>query len=517
MRLSVPLWRVACFALTVAVCDALAAGDSGPGFFPPLVVWFPPAVPVSGEAIPHEPTLTRANARLEPPSGLADFVSEYFYPALSTRLNSRLPGDLADKLDAYRARRGRLLNELADQLVGLYGADDETKLAELQAFAAQQSPRLIALEREAEELRRAIITGGLLHLSVDWSRKRKWIIGRTRFNGEHLEKEAEFQVVRAAAYYQDGFSTEQRGLLVEIAAELQQRARASRPIPTPRRGDPAAMFFSPAMARVRLPRSAPPELVTLISRFNAERTALKQQLYNAVLLHDRTPAHERTEKFSALADEQWPRLVELEKLAEQIRLAMAAMPPARIAAPPHIPKSLLDRIEIYNRDRRKFIEEFEHAKYVASQMVPVPRVSPQMSEDERVQLARKLAADRAALRAKVAQLFQEETRDRFEAMLGRYKIIQADLALVAAGQFDPETGRPLTSETLLRGYTAAMERFDVFGREEVIYRGYRMAMLMPGLSPEQRRLLFGAALVGLAQPLPHGEYLPTSVQPVPQS
>jgi hypothetical protein len=62
-----------------------------------------------------------------------------------------------------------------------------------------------------------------------------------------------------------------------------------------------------------------------------------------------------------------------------------------------------------------------------------------------------------------------------------------------------------------------MERFDTFGRDEVIYRGYRMAMLMPGLSPEQRRLLFGAALVGLAQPLPHGEYLPTGPQPVPQS
>jgi hypothetical protein len=42
----------------------------------------------------------------------------------------------------------------------------------------------------------------------------------------------------------------------------------------------------------------------------------------------------------------------------------------------------------------------------------------------------------------------------------------------------------------------------------VIYTNYRIAMLQPGLSPEQRRLLFGYALIGLAQPLPHGEPMP---------
>src|SRR5688572_31510446 len=102
-------------------------------------------------------------------------------------------------------------------------------------------------------------------------------------------------------------------------------------------------------------------------------------------------------------------------------------------------------------------------------MVPPPRISPKMSEDERVQLARKLAADRAALRERVARSFQEDTRERFDAMRARYEEIQADLNLVAAGQFDAETGRPLTAETLLRGYHIAMERFDTFGREEVVY------------------------------------------------
>ena len=258
-------------------------------------------------------------------------------------------------------------------------------------------------------------------------------------------------------------------------------------------------------------------LITRIGRFNREKTALKQELLDTVLANDDRPADERTKVFSSLSDSQWPRLMELEKLAEEIRLALAETPAATLAAPPHIPPGLMKRIQEYNHDRWKFIQEFEQVMRVASSMVPAPRIDFKMPEDARVQLARKLAEDRAALRARVAQTFQEDTRERFEAMRVRFEAIQADLALVAAGQFDAETGRPLTAETLLRNYSSAMDRFDTFGREEVIYRGYRTAMLMPGLSPEQRRLLFGAALVGLAQPLPYGEYLPSEAQPVPQS
>jgi hypothetical protein len=177
----------------------------------------------------------------------------------------------------------------------------------------------------------------------------------------------------------------------------------------------------------------------------------------------------------------------------------------------------MTRIDEYNRDRQRFLDEFEQTMRAATSLVRPPRMDSKMSEDERVQLARKLAAERAEMRAKVAKGFEEASRERFEGMRIRYEAIQADLTLIATAQFDPETGRPLTAETLLRNYGSAIERFDTFGREEVIYRGYRTAMLTPGLSAGQRRLLFGAALVGLAQPLPPGESPPTEAQPVPQS
>src|SRR5688572_13582892 len=306
-------WCMASVLLLAGLKSNVVAESSLVPFFGPYAVWFPPLVPVSGEPIPDASRVTRENARLEPPEGLADFVNESFFPALSTRLQTRsLTSEMRRRLDGYRGRRSSLFNELADQLVASHGTDDETRRTELQKFATQHSPRIVELEREAEDLRRTLIDGGLLHLSVDWSRKRRWRIGVTRFAGEHAAKEAEFQVVRAAAFYQDGLTIEQRGLLMEVALELRDRARAARPVPAKKSGDPAAMFFSPAMARMRLPRNAPPDLVALIGRYNRDKTALKQELREAVFDQDEKPADERTRAFAALADEQWPRLVELE-------------------------------------------------------------------------------------------------------------------------------------------------------------------------------------------------------------
>jgi hypothetical protein len=505
-----PLRRL--LSVGLGVMAIAVSGQPKPGAKP--TVWFPPDVPAFGE--PIAPGMMRWQ-RDDAPSGLADFASERFYPALSSRLNAGSIGArLQARLDAFRSTRGALINELADQLVALHGADEETRRTELRAFAALQEPRIVAHEQEAEEIRRALIDGNVLQRSVDWSRGRKWFVGATRFRGEHAEKEAQFQVVRAAAYYQDGLTTEQRGLLLEEALDLQQRARAARPIPDPRRNDPAAMYFSPATARMRLPKHAPPELLQKVARFNQEKNALKGELREAVLMHDRTPREDRTAIFSTLADAQWPRIVELEKLADEIRHDMATLPVPVLAAAPHIPASLMTRIEDYNRDRQKFIDEFEQTMRAATALVK-PRMEFTSSEDVRVQIARNLAADRAAMRAKVAKGFEEISRERFEEMRARHVGIQEDLALIAAGQTDPETGRPLTAETLLRSYSTAMERFNTFGREEVIYQGYRTAMLMPGLSAGQRRLLFSAAVIGLAQPLPPGETHPIDAHPVPRS
>lgn len=480
-------------------------------------IFFPPAVPVYGEALPEEPSRV-AGPRLPAPSELADFVNEFFYPALSVRLfDDSLPRRTEARLDAYRALRSQLLNELADQLTAVSDTEQEPRTAELRVFAAEQNPRIRSFETEAEQLRREVIDGRFIDRRADWNRSRRWFLGATKFPNDWAEREAEYQVVRAAAFGWDGWLVEQRGLLVELAYELRARARASRPIPPPKTDDAMAMFFSPAMARMRLPPKLPPELVALIGRFNQEKAALKRELRDTVFATDKVAREERLTVVTALAESQWPRFAPLEALAEEIRIGLAALPVPRLSAPPHVPPPLLARIDKYMADRQAFIRDFNQAMKAAAESVAPPQLDGKLSEDERVQRVRQHNEERAALRERVAKQFQIHSQSRFEVLRADYDQIQISLKLVAAAQFDPETGKPLTSETLLRAYSLAMDKFQAFGREEVIYRGYRTAMLMPGLSPEQRRLLFGAALVGLAQPLPLGEFFPQEDLPEPRS
>jgi hypothetical protein len=520
--LSIPFLRRLRARVGLALGILLAADSVAETVLPlgsRLAVCFPPAAPVFGDAIPDGGLPLRQGQFVwSPPELLADYVNETFYPPLSTRLIARsLSPRLEARLEAYRVRRSTLLGELADQMLTLQGAEAATRESELRAFAAQQNPRILMLEREAEALRRALIDGGLLQSSVDWSVSRNWRIGAIRQGNDQAEKEAQFQVIRAAAYYESGFTIEQRGLLLELAAELQVRARAARPIPQPRSDDPAAIYFSPAMSRFRLPTNATPRLTALLGRFNGLKSEIKQELREEVFEQDRAAPRERASAFEALAERTEPRLAELERIADEIRAEMAVIPRPRLRAGPQLPPELALQIETYRQHRREFIEEFEQAVRTAMDLHRSKISVRPVNEKGRAELARMLAEDRISLRAKVAQTFRTEQRERYDEMHRRHRSIQEHLKVVAAGKSDGETGEPLTAETLLRGYTDAEERFNAFGREEVIYRGYWHAMMMPGLSPEQRRLLFGSAWVGLAQPLPAGEPMPTGSQPTPRS
>lgn len=496
--------------------DAGAAVSDLGGVVPAAIVWFPPDVPVYGDAV--ESVVASPGPALEPPEGLAEFVAERFYPALSSRLTSRgVSGGMQARLDAYRSERGRLLNALADRLVVLQGADADVRTRALAEYARETEPELVVLERDAEELRCDLISGGWFRLTAAWGRQRQWRVGRGYFPNEYLERDGQFQVVRAAAFYEDGFGAEQRGLLLEVAYELRQRARTLRPVPSPRKPDPAAMFFSPALTRLRLPVKMPPELVERIGRFNRDKTQLKQELYETVVRFDHETAAVRRNTFAALTDRQHPRLRELEELAEEIRHGLAAVPRPVLRAAPHVPPELLQRIGVYRDERARIFSEMYWAMMDAAERVRPERNPRELSPEERQQLMRRLAEERLAARNRAAEEFQFAARERIDALRARYDDVMADLAVVATGQIDAETGKPYTGETLLRSYSLAMERFELHGREEVIYRGYRIAMLEPGLSAEQRRLLLGAALVSMAQPLPAGEPIPEGSLLLPKS
>ena len=507
------------FSAVVASAAATAQEDDVKRSLSP-VVFFPPVPPIYGVPIDDRPergARIYQGVRLLPPDGMADFVGEAFYPALSTRLFvPALPGTLESRLEAYRSRRQQQLNALFDQFVTLHAATPEARERELRTFAVTQSPLLVALEAEAESLRRDLVADGWRN-RVDWNDGRRWKLGAITPRNPIFEAEAEFQVVRAAVYYQDGLIAEQRGLLAELAHELRLAARKARGLPAAR-DESDALFFSPAMARLRLPADLAPDAREKFGTYNRLKADLKRELRETVTAHDAAPAARRSAAFAALAERQWPHFGELERLADELRLLLGARldvsPPP---APPWLPAGLIESIHSYNEDRDSYFGEMRLQWERAAEAVPRPESAD--NEDERLRRQQDFAARQAIARRVATTLFQEKHGLRYAELQRRYRAIREGLTVVAEKQVDPTTGRPLDADALLRRHGASMDEFATFGRETAIYTNYRLAMLQPGLSPEQRRLLFGYALVALAQPLPYGEFMPrrTGSRPVPSS
>jgi hypothetical protein len=441
---------------------------------------------------------------LHPPDGMADFVGEYFYPALSTRL---FVPELSPKLEArihtYRSKRLQQVTLLLNQFVELHDAPPAECERALRTFAATQAPQLVELENEAEQLREALLADGWRN-GIDWNANRRWRLDARKEHMDWAEAEAQFQVVRATAYYQKGLIPVQRGLVGELAMELQGAARKARGQPVAR-GDSDAIFFSPETARFRLPVGASPGLRDRIGVFNRRKSELKRELHDTIIAVDRESAARRAQAFEELADRQWPALVEVEQLADEIRVELAVrLAPVAPPAPPWIPAGLIEMIHSYNEDRDTYFGELKVAVDTALGQVPKPaNDSPDAEREQAEYRSRKEQAHRQA----VAD-FQREHAARFAKLEHRYTTIRQTLAVAAEKQVDRKTGLPLNADNLLRAHSASMEEFNTFGRESAIYTHYRIAMLQPGLSPEQRRLLFTYAVAGLAQPLPYGEPMP---------
>lgn len=470
-----------------------------------VVTFFPPVPPSYGAPISAQPLETLSEpVSPDAPEELADYVGECFYPMLGTRLHSGgLGRRMQSRIDVFHARRAAVLNELLDELVALHNANAEDRVARLRVLAARQAPEIEALESEAEAIRVALLPGSVLYHNADWNAQRRWKLRETEFPRLFVHKEAEFQVLRAAAYFQDELSAVQRGLVREMAMEHQLRARAARGARPPAGDDPRAFFFSPETARFRLPKGLPTDLIAKIAQYNGTKDELKRELLDTIVTHDTSPKARRNTAFQDLRQRQSTRVEQLEQCAEEIRLLLASQPDPPPPRLPPITPDLRARVHAYNRDRLDFIAEFNQHVRNAQVELPEGEAALEPAAQRATARERRIEARRAAARG-----FEEQNQERFEALRVRHAGIMSELATIAAGLKDEETGRTMTVDDLMRAYHIAMERFDAYGREAGMYVNYKTAMLQPGLSPAQRRLLFGAVLVGLAQPLPHGEPRP---------
>ena len=474
---------------------------SAPRILERLPVFFPPNPPALGRPVARG---IPPGGRYPPPPELANYVSDFFYPALGTKLMTRsLTDKLRVQLDAYRKTKLALQSELRTELDRLREAEPEARLEALTAFSRRQTPKILELEQTAEQLRRDFVTG-----ENNWSAVRQWHLSDKHRRGFSPIEIA--QVMRAFAFYQNHLLPAQRRLLREIAIELifaaenTAAATAAQPF----------LFFPPEPARVLLPDDLPEDVARKVAAYQTLKSTLKKELYDTVHAADGASfAFLKSSPLKAIAEKQTARLGELETLAEQIRRGLTQVPPPRAERSP-LPVQLDARvgalIAAYQKAQAEAATKIEAIILGAKDL---PMQASYRFEGETLKFlvvptrgARgggrsggasgalpKIEATRAAISA-VADDYGRNIADMLNEREAIRTAIGESLNLTKADEID---------RALLAAMRLANQKYA-----DSTFSEYRTAVFEPGLSPEQRRLLFDGVVERLNLPLPRGDLQP---------
>ena len=502
-------------ALLLAAAPAALSGQDGPpvdysrgerGWIQRAPIFFPPTPPPLGRALPPTPPV---EGRLAAPAEMAAHVNEPFYPQLATRLATRnLPARLRDRLEAYRARKAALTEELRTELARTQTLSATDRAIALGGLAVRQRGPLRDLETEAEELRRDLQVG-----DQTWGALRQWRLGNDERRGFSPLEIA--QVMRSYAFYQNGLLPAQRRLLREIALELQAAGETAEAAAV----NQPHLFFPPEPARVLPPNDLPPDVATRLATYQARKAALKKELFDAVHAHDgQAFPWLRGNTMSALARRQEAPLAELEALADEIRQGLAGNPePAPLAERTPLPPVLQERVATLLREvaaaQQSAVTRIE-ALLAGARDLPVQTnyrfdaegirfvVVPLRSERGAKPAAADIPARTSALREGISAVAEDYGR-RLAGFINERDAIRTEAgALLQLGRTDR------LDQALQTAMRVANARETLEG-----YRDYRTALFAAGLSPEQRRLLFDHVIVRLELPLPRGELQPVNRQP----
>jgi hypothetical protein len=478
----------------------------------PLIVYFPPAAPRLGA---HVDLPSMFEARKPAPPELAPFINEPFYAPLSTRLaQNMLNAKQRQRLDAYLAAKLRLQNELRSHLAELTGADLAERQREYAALARTEDPEIDALEQTAQQLRVDLIHGEFFQANVDWNNNRLWRLGNTSFRSAIDAIAAQYQVMRSAAFYQNGFQPAQRRLLLEVSMEL-----GDMPVQNMDSAEPAdgaaptdtnpPLFFSPETSRVHLPNDLPQDLADKIAKYEQDKSALKKELRDNVYHEDSVYfGFARTHSAAVLSQQQQGPIAALEAQAEEIRRGLANLPnPPHPPDPPDMPPALVARITKFLSDKLAVQKDLALLLADARRNLEIQRVGYTKTPEGKYLLNLSIRpSEHSAENLKKLQdsfaAFNRTAGARSAALEKDLTIIRTDVATLL------DTGKgPAGGKAIDRFLSECADTLEA--REDWdLYRDYRIAVLEPGLSPQQRRLLFDGALVDLGLPLPGLEHGP---------
>jgi hypothetical protein len=394
-----------------------------------------------------------------PPAELAAHVTDPFYPQLAAALAAdALPRRLRLKLDSYRSARAALVAELHDVFARHRDASAETRKSALLACAQKQAAGIQELELVADQLR------GELHGASSGRQSSR--LGTTAPPEPAPESEA--IAMRSAAYFCDGLSAAQRRLLRATASESENSPSAA----------PASLFcFSPEGAKLALPIDLAPALRTAIADFTSTRRTLAKTILRTI-----RESGGDVHKIRELATAQMPALASLESWAEEFRFALETAPESVGRPDQALPPELQERLTTYREHKRTLFREL-HASLLTKSATPATNTAK--TGEVAVSVATFTSAQQAALAALNSE------KNALRAAL-------AEQRRTAGASADRKS-----IDTLLEDFERSRQQQEL--RE--LYLDYRRALFEPGLSPEQRRLLFGAAVQSLGLPLPSGELL----------
>lgn len=405
---------------------------------------------------------------------LAAYINDAFYPQLASRLASDdLPRKDRQKLEAYRTAKAALQDELRAVLARTQAVDPSVRALELDTLAQLQAARLEELEATAEQIRAEL--GGLPPeklAGLDIATPHP----QAPSPDTALRLRVEARLLRNAAYHLNGLTPAQRRLLREAATERESRASLTNLA--------SAFFFAPEGARLLLPPNLPPALVAQLEAY----TAIRRQLADTLLatLRELLSGEPATaaQKLQDLATLQAPAFAALDAQAEQLRHALrASVDLSGIPATPSLPSDLVARITTYRQHKQTLLRQLHATLTQTARAAALPSARP----------------------GGIAVPITAFTPDQQAALATLNREKDAIRTALAETQRTAGAGQDRKSiDDLLENFERARQAQEL--RE--LFRDYRIAVLEPGLSPAQRRLLFAAALQSLALPLPSGEPLP---------
>jgi hypothetical protein len=476
------------------------------------VTWlFLPPVPPPLES--ELPVLPPFSSNLPAAPELAEFVSDLFYPMLADRLAARsLSKTMRAELQTYRTAKLELQNQLRSRIADLADAPPLQKEQELGALAVSQRPRIAELEALAEKIRADLLPAGLFGAPVEPKNLTKDDRPReppARESDPPLpDAWLQAQALRIAAFYGEGLSAAQRRLLLEAPGPIEGDPN-SNAISEEAARDGWLLSFSPETARIHLTANLPAPLARKISEYAGTKQALKEELREVLQAHATSRSNRRTAALRELAATQAQRIAALEPLAEEIRRELARLPnPPGPPPAPSLPPELAARIASYRAHK------IELLKTLYAMLTGVARPPAQdagtASADKGSPLATGpwLQDDTAQTRVQSIQL--KVSRGEFNSAQNR---LLADLNKEQAGirealaEYFRTTNQPMDRKSindLLKDFETSRQKQEIWDK----YRDYQTAVLMPGLAPEQRRLLFDAAVEHLGLHLPAGERVP---------